>query len=196
MDLNLFNHTNYSNTSNPSPGLKSINVDHEYLECETMLAQADTLLKEKRTQESVELLFKLLQRNPQCGKAYNYLGWIYEVDYRNYTRAEEYYKNAIEYEPEYSASYLNYARLLSSCKRFDELTALLDMTLTISTISEESIYNEYAIMYEMQQNPEAAMNYYVKAAMTTFTEDRLAFYQTSINRCKTKLELKNLLSNH
>jgi tetratricopeptide (TPR) repeat protein len=186
MDLNAFNNTNY--------GTEGIDFDQSYLECETMFAQADTLLQEKRTQEAAELLFKILKYNSQFGKAYNHLGWIYEVDYRNNTRAEEYYKNAIKYAPEYSASYINYARLLSNCKRFDELKAHLDMALTVPTIAEESIYNEYAIMYEMLQNPEIAMNFYVKAAMVTFQENKLTLYKESINRCKTKLELRNLLS--
>lgn len=179
---------------NANSGQGGIDVTLSYLECETMLAQANTLIQEKRSQESVELLLKILQRNPQFGKAYNHLAYVYEIDYRDYTHAEEYYKKAMQYEPTYSASYTHYARLLSNCKRFDELKAHLDIALTVPTVSEEVIYNEYALMYEMQQNPEAAMNYYIKAAMTTLEAKKIALYQESINRCKTKIELKKSLS--
>lgn len=180
--------------SNANGFVEGIDFDRSYLECEIMLAQANTLIKEKRSQESVELLFKILQYNPQFGKAYNHLGYVYEIDYRDYTRAEEYYKKAMQYEPNYSPAYIHYARLLSSCKRFDELKAHLDMALTVPTVSDEAIYHEYALMYEMQQNPEAAINYYIKAAMTTLDIHKITLYQESINRCKTKLELKNSLS--
>lgn len=180
--------------SNANGYLEGTDFDRSYFEYETMLAQADTLIKEKRSQESVELLCKILQRNPQFGKAYNHLGYVYEIDYKDYTRAEEYYKKAMQYEPNYSPAYTHYARLLSNCKRFDELKAHLDMALTIPTVSAEAIYFEYALMYEMQQNPEAAINYYIKAAMTTLDTDKITLYQESINRCKTKIELKNLLS--
>ncbi|WP_052672514.1 tetratricopeptide repeat protein [Aliterella atlantica] len=183
-----------SQFSNANGYIKGIDFDRSYLECETMLAQANTLIQEKRSQESVELLLKILQRNSQFGKAYNHLGYVYEIDYRDYTRAEEYYKKAMKYEPEYSAAYTHYARLLSSCKRFDELKAHLDIALTISTVSAETIYFEYGLMYEMQQNPEAAIDYYIKAAMTTLDTHKVTFYQGAINRCKTKLELKNSLS--
>jgi tetratricopeptide (TPR) repeat protein len=166
MDLNTF--------GNAYHGTEGIDFDRVYLECQTMFAQAEVLLIEKRVQESAELLFKILQCNSHFGKAYNHLGWIYDINYGNYTRAEEYYKNAMKYEPEYGASYINYARLLSNTKRFDELKTHLEMALTIPIIPEESLYNEYAIMHEMQQNPEAAMNYCVK----------------------TKIELKKLLSNY
>jgi tetratricopeptide (TPR) repeat protein len=174
--------------------VEGIRLDLSYLECETMLAQAQAFIQDQQIQESVELLSKILQYNPQFGKAYNHLGWIYEISYKDYTRAEEYYKKAMQYEPEYSASYTHYARLLSNCKRFDELKAHLDMALTIPTVPDEEIYLEYALMHEMQHKPEAAINYYIKAAMTTLRTARVPFYQESIARCKTKLELKSLIS--
>jgi tetratricopeptide (TPR) repeat protein len=183
--------TKFSNSNNRIEG---IDFDRNYLECETMLAQADTLLQEKRIQEAVELLAKILQCNPQFGKAYNHLGWVHEIYYRNYTRAEEYYKKAMKYEPEYSAAYTHYARLLSKCGRFDELKAHLDITFTIITVPKEVIYNEYAIMYEIQENPEAAMNYYIKAAMAGLDVKTISQYQVSIDRCRVKLELKKSLS--
>lgn len=186
MDMNKFGNANY--------GKEGIDFDRIYLECETMLDQANTLIREKRSQEAVELLLKILQRNPQFGKAYNHLAYVYEIDYRDYTRAEEYYKKAMQYEPNYNPAYTHYARLLSNCKRFDELKAHLDIALTIPTVSDETIYHEYALMYEMQQNPEFAIDYYIKAAMTTLDTNKIALYQESINRCRTKLELKNSLS--
>jgi tetratricopeptide (TPR) repeat protein len=185
------NMTEFSNSNNRIEG---IDFNRTHLECETMLAQANTLIQEKRTQESVELLLKILQRNPQFGKAYNHLGWVYEIDYRDHTRAEEYYKKAMQYEPDYSASYTHYARLLANCKRFDELKAHLNISLTIPTVPDEAIYYEFGLMYEMQQNPETAMDYFVKAAMTTLETKKITLYQESIARCKIKLELKNSLS--
>lgn len=185
MNLNTFTNTNGR--------AEGIDCDRSYLECETMLAQANVLIREKRSQEAVELLLNILQRNPQFGKAYNHLGYVYEVDYTDYIRAEECYKKAMKYQPDYSASYTHYARLLSTCKRFDELKAHLDLALTIPTVPDETIYHEYAMMYEMQQNPEAAINYYMKTALTAFRTDKIKFYQEAIARCQVKLDLKNSL---
>lgn len=184
MTLNQSDDTNYSK--------EYIGFDRGKLECETMFTQADLLIQEKQIQEAVELLLKILQCNPQFGKAHNHLGWIYEVDYKDYTCAEKFYKDAMKYAPEYAASYTHYARLLSQCGRFDELKEHLDMTLNIPNVSKELIYSEYAIMYEMQEDPKAAMNYYVKAAMVTFDKTKLQFYKEAIDRCKIKIELKDL----
>jgi tetratricopeptide (TPR) repeat protein len=185
---------NTTQFSNANSRVEGIDLDRSYLECETMLAQANTLIREKRSQEAVELLLMILQRNPHFGKAYNHLGYVYELDYTDYMRAEEYYKKAMKYEPQYSPTYTHYARLLSTCKRFDELKAHLDIALTVRTVSEALIYYEYALMYEMQQNPEAAMNYYIKAAMTTLETDKIAQCQKAIDRCQVKLELKKAIN--
>lgn len=188
MDLKEFGGNNYST--------EYVRFDRDQLECESTLAQADNLIKAGQIQAGVELLLKILQYNPQFGKAYNYLGWIYETQYQNYTYAEECYKNAMKYAPDYAPVYLNYAYLLSSGGRFDELKAHLDMALTIPNVSKEVIYGQYGWMYEMQQNPQAAMNYYVKAAMSALDTSRLTYYKEAIDRCKIKLELKNLLNDY
>ena len=183
MDSNEFNGVNYN--------AEYTNFNRTYLECESMFAQVDRLIQEELVKEAVELLFKIVQCDPQFGKAYNYLGWVYENKYKKYAQAEEYYKNAMKYVPEYAASYLNYAYFLSNCGRFDELKAHLDIAMTIPTVSKETIYSEYAVMYEVQQKLEEAMDYYLKAAMTTLDTKKLTYYKESIDRCKMKLELKN-----
>lgn len=171
----------------------ALNFDRGYLECEEMFAKADDLIKEGDIKGAVEMLFKIIQRNPNFGKAYNHLGWVYENKYKNYTRAEEFYKKALQYSPEYPAGYLNYTYFLSNLSRYDELKAHLDKAINIPAVAKETIYNEYGIMYEMSQKPEEAMDYYVKAAMTTLDSTKLTQYKESINRCKQKIELKNSL---
>lgn len=181
-----FNGQHNSDTDN-------LNLDRAYLEAEDLFAEADALIKEEKIRESVELLFKILQRNPNFGKAYNHLGWIYENKYKNYPRAEDYYKKAMQLTPEYAASYLNYIYFLSNLSRFDELKAHLDKTSQIPSVARETIYNEYAIMFEMTGKPEEAMDFYMKTAMATLDSEKLNRCKESINRCKTKVELKNSL---
>ena len=175
---------------------ENFNTDRSYLECEEMFAKADDLIKEGDIKGAVELLFKIIQRNPNFGKAYNHLGWVYENKYKNYTRAEEFYKKALQYAPEYAAPYLNYTYFLSNLGRYDELKTHLDKSLQIPSVAKETLYNEYAVMYEMQQNPQEAMDFYVKAAMTTLDSTKLEQYKTSIERCKQKIDLKNSLSGY
>lgn len=165
--------------------------DRAEMECEELFAQADRLLNEGSVMEAVEKLSQILKRNPRFGKAYNHLGWVYDTKYKNAERAEEYYKAAIQYAPSYNAAYLNYCYFLSNLGRFDELKNLLDKISGIAGIAKDTVYNEYAIMYEMQGNPQTATDYYQKAAMVTLDTGKLDKYKESIERCHKKLELLN-----
>lgn len=165
--------------------------DRSELECEELFAQADRLLNEGVIMEAVEKLSQIVKRNPRFGKAYNHLGWLYETKYKNYARAEEYYKAAMQYAPHYNASYLNYAYFLSNLGRFDELKTHLDRVAQIPGIAKDTVANEYAIMYEMQGNLQQAMDYYQKAAIVTLDSTKLDKYKEGIDRCRKKLEILN-----
>ncbi len=168
-----------------------VGLDREYVECEQYFADADKAISDGDITGAVELLVKIIQRNPNFGKAYNHLGWIYETKYKQFTKAEENYKLAIHYSPEYAAPYLNYAYFLSTMQRFDELKAHLDRSMMVPSVSKETLYNEYATMYELQGEPQTAADYYMKAAMNCFDDAKFEKYQQSIERCKKKLQLKN-----
>ena len=191
MDSNNGFNSNFNSNQSDDTAL-----DRSYLECEEMFAKADELIKEGDITGAVETLVKITQRNPHFGKAYNHLGWVYENKYKNYSKAEEFYKKELQFAPEYPASYLNYTYFLSNLSRYDELKPHLEKSLSVPSVAKETIYNEYAIMLEMQQKPQEAMDFYVKAAMTTLDSTKLTQYKDSIERCKQKIELKNSLGGY
>ena len=178
-------HDNFDFTN----GINDLIPDRAELECEELFIQADRLINEGGTMEAVEKLSQILKRNPRFGKAYNHLGWIYETKYKNSQRAEEYYKAAIAYAPNYNAARLNYCYLLSNAARFDELKAHLDKMSNLPGIAKDTIANEYAGMHEMQGNPQAAIDFYQKAAIMTLDSAKLDRYKDSIERCRKKIEL-------
>lgn len=169
--------------------------DRAELEAEELFAQADRLLNEGVVIEAVEKLSQIVKRNPRFGKAYNHLGWVFETKYKNYQRAEEYYKAAMAYAPHYNAAYLNYAYFLSNLGRFDELKTHLDRVSQIPGIAKDTIANEYAIMYEMQGNLQLAIDYYQKAAIVTLDSTKLDKYKEGVDRCRKKMEILNPSSN-
>lgn len=159
------------------------------VESEEMFANADKLLNDGVLREAVDLLTRIIKRDPHFGKAYNHLGWVYETKYKNAEKAEEYYKAAMVYSPHYNASYLNYSYLLSNQQRFDELQVHLDKISNIRGIAQDTISNEYAIMYEMKGNINKAIEHYRHAAMITLDTTKLEKYKHAIERCEQKLDL-------
>ncbi len=170
-------------------GIKNLVPDRAEMECEELFAQADKLLNDGVIMEAVEKLSQILKRNPRFGKAYNHLGWVYETKYKNNPRAEDYYKAAMQYAPHYNAAFLNYCYFLSNAGRFDELGAHLDKISNKPGIAKDTINNEYAIMFEMQGNPQTAIDYYQKAAMVTLDNTKLDKYKEGIERCQKKLDI-------
>ena len=150
---------------------------------------ADRLIAEQKIGEAFAKLQSIIQEMPEFGKAYNHIGWIYETKYKDFPNAEKYYKQAIEYTPDYLAAYYNYAIVLSTLKKWDELTALLTRALNVPGVNVSTIQNEFAIMYEAQGKLNEAIDAYKKYAASTFDSKQLETAKDSIQRCKTKLEI-------
>lgn len=156
---------------------------------EDQLLYADQLIKENKNAEAIDVLEAIIAEAPDFGKAYNHLGFIFETKYQDYNKAEEFYKLALKFSPNYTAVYYNYAILLSTLKKWDELEALLHQAETIPTINRATIANEYAIMYEMQGKFDEATNKYKEYISHVFDNKQIDNALASIERCQRKKEM-------
>jgi len=159
------------------------------LKHEELFYQADLDIKDGLFEKAVHKLESIISENPRFGKAYNHLGWLYETKFKNFNLAERYYKLALENAPNYTAAYTNYAILLSTLQKFDELKAHLELALEVPGIGKATIYNEYGIMYEQLGEFENAIDYYKKCAKLTLNKDTMNRALESVERCKVKLDL-------
>ena len=164
-------------------------MDNSRVRMEDMFMEADRLISDQKIGEAFSKLTSITQEMPNFGKAYNHIGWIYETKYKDFPNAEKNYKQAIENSPDYLAAYYNYAIVLSTLQKWDELTALLNKALTIPGINKSTIQNEFAIMLEAQQKYAEAIDAYKKYAAATFDNKQLDQAKESIERCKKKLEI-------
>jgi tetratricopeptide (TPR) repeat protein len=156
---------------------------------EEKFIEADNLIKDNLLSEAVNFLNDILAEAPDFGKAHNHLGWIYETKIKDYTKAEEHYKLALKFSPEYTATYYNYSILLSTLRRYNELLTLLDKAVNIAGINLATIYNEYAIMYESQGKYDEAIKYYKLYVQNSYDNKMIETAADSITRCKRKKEI-------
>ncbi|WP_034257611.1 tetratricopeptide repeat protein [Altibacter lentus] len=162
-------------------------MDH-LTKLEELLDQANMDIKNGQYDEATNKLEKIIDMDPNFGKAYNHLGYLYEVKFKEYEKGETLYKLCLEKSPMYPAVYYNYAVLLSTLEKYDTLKELLDQAITIPGITKSTIYNEYAIMYEQQGKLAEAIEHYKKAALNTLDKSVLERAKGSIERCKMKQE--------
>ena len=116
------------------------------------------------------------------------MGYLYEVKFREFEKGETLYKLCLEKTPLYPPVYYNYAVLLSTLGKYDELKDLLDTALNIPGITKSTIYNEYGIMLEQQGKLDEAIEHYKKCALDTLDKGVLERAKGSIDRCKMKKE--------
>ena len=156
---------------------------------EEKFLQADQLIGENRLSEAAKMLEDILSEAPDFGKAHNHLGWLFETKFKNYARAEEHYRLALKFSPDYSAVYYNYCYLLSALRKFDELEQLLQNAIRVSGISYATIYNEYGLMREMQGNLDDAIHYFKLHIKNSFDQKTIETAAESIRRCERKKQL-------
>jgi len=163
-------------------------MDH-LTKLEEMLDEANLEIKNGKYEDASNILEKIIDIDPNFGKAYNHLGYLYEVKFKEYEKGETLYKLCIEKSPMYPSVYYNYSVLLSTLGKWDELKTLLDKAINIPGIIKATIYNEYAIMHEQQGELDKAIDYFRKAGMNTLDKGVLDRAKTSIERCKSKKDL-------
>jgi Tfp pilus assembly protein PilF len=161
--------------------------EHNY-ELDRLFFKADNDIKDGLIAEAFDTLTYILEQDTEYGKAYNHLGWIYETKYKNYSKAEECYKLALKYAPEYTAIYINYAILLSTLEKFVELLPILEKAIQVPGINKSKVWNEYGIMYELQGQYNEAMDAYRKGIQACLNDEDIERFQKSIARCKKKQE--------
>lgn len=156
---------------------------------EELFHSADLDIKDGLYDAAVQKLEQIIQEDPSFGKAYNHLGWLHETKFKNFDDAERFYQLSIKYAPHYSPGYTNYAVLLSTLKKFDELQSLLENAMNVPGIDKATLHNEYGIMYELMGEFQKAIDAYKECAKTTLNNNTIKTAKESIERCKTKMDL-------
>ncbi|HLU84555.1 MAG TPA: tetratricopeptide repeat protein [Vicingaceae bacterium] len=159
------------------------------IKSEDQFQLADLDIKDGYIERAYETLNNILKDNPSFGKAHNHLGWMYETKFQNFTKAEEHYKKALELSPEYTAVYYNYAILLSTQQRWDDLNQLLEKSQKVPGINKATILNEYGIMFEAIEEYDKAIGYYKDAARASVDNKTMDKYIESVERCQRKKTL-------
>lgn len=152
-------------------------------------AKADELIKEKLYSDALQALNEIIEEDPTFGKAYNHLGWLYETQFKEYDKAENCYRQAVLYEPNYTAGYINYIYLLSTLNRYDDLKTVLADAEKVTGMNRANINYEYALMYEMTGALDTAVEYYKKAIIASTENSKLQLYKDALERIKLKKEI-------
>lgn len=160
-------------------------------EIEDLFLEAEKALDEGNHREGKRILTEILSEEPSYGKAHNHLGWLYKSKYQDFRAAERHYKLAIQFEPEYASSYLNYAYMLRDLNRLSEMESLLHKALTIPSINKCGVYDEFGSLYELRGEYNKAIKNYRLAIRFCLNDNILEELRKNIKRCRKKKSIFN-----
>jgi tetratricopeptide (TPR) repeat protein len=146
-------------------------------------------LREKQVEECIREVDLMLARQPENGKAKGIQALIYHRYLRDYTKAEELFKQAVRLEPTIDKTYLWYAALLLDLGRFSETVAILNKATEIPGVEKDKVDRLFGLLNERQEKWDDALSYYSKAQLYTFSSESMNELQQDIDRCLRKKNL-------
>lgn len=155
-------------------------------EAEKILYRAGLALEQGQVDAAVDILDELIGIYPDFGKAFSALGSIYFSKFNDLINAEINLKKAIEFAPEYAASYILYAELLIAQEKFTDAIAKLNKASTLAGVKRDRINYLFGMINELQSKHDEAIAYYKKAIAVTLSDDDFVKFEKAIARCITK----------
>lgn len=159
------------------------------LKNDKLFLEADQLIAASSMAEAMEVLQDILNDDPSYAKAHNHLGWMYDTQLCEYQMAEEHFKHAINFRPDYPSPYFNYFELLFVQKRYPEAEKLLSRALQSSTVNKERVYYLQGRLFEAQSEYNKARHSYALYGKGAFETKSMEAAEEAINRCNKKAEL-------
>ena len=162
-------------------------MDH-LTKLQEILNQANTEIRNGKYDAASNILEKIIDIDPNFGKAYNHLAFMYDTKFKEYEKAETLYKLCLEKSPMYPSAYINYAIMLSVLRKFDELKEHLDIAITIPGVAKSTVHYEYAFMYEQLGKFDLAIDNYKQCGLHSMDQATVDRVKKAISRCKSKEE--------
>lgn len=151
--------------------------------------EAENDVVNKNYVEAFRKYESILFDEPGNAATHNSLGWIYKTQMDDYVNAENHYKAAINGDPSYPHSYLNYMILLMDLERYKDLQTLAKRASKVEAVDKAWIQHRLGLVEELQLQFEQAISLFEKAILYTLNDEKIKSYKEDIARCEEKREL-------
>lgn len=158
---------------------KKLSVNQKFI-------RADQALQQQKVGDALKLLNEIIEEQPDYGRAHNHLAVIYFQAAKDFDRAEQSFKLALKYNPEFPPVYYNYGNYLTALQKFEQLNDLMEKALDVQGINKAHVYNQFGIMHELQGDYDKAIESYQEGIRFVFDDKALEQSSKSIERCKRK----------
>jgi tetratricopeptide (TPR) repeat protein len=155
------------------------------LDAEKLFFEAVQQLEAGQVGEATERLLQLADRFPGYGPGPAMLGDIFSNRFRDFAKAEGYFKQAME-AGDTARAYTGYALLLILTERFAEANACLNKAANLPDGEKDEVHRLFGMLHEAQVQLDEAVASYKKAILATFSDSLLDACEKAIARCEAK----------
>ncbi len=156
---------------------------------EELYLEAEADIKNNHYAEAFKKYESILYEEPGSAPAHNSMGWLFNTQFDDYSKAENHFQTAMRCDPLYPHSYFHMAALLMDMERFEELQAHLEKCLRVRTIDKSWVYGRFAMSEELRNNYEKSIFYFEKAILVSQNDEKIKDYRGDIERCQMKMEI-------
>lgn len=155
---------------------------------ENLFLEVGKAIDERDISGAKELLEEILSIDPGYGRAHNHLGWIYETKIKDFDRARQHYKLAINFcKGDYPVVYVNYGYLLIEFGHLEEAEEVIMEGLRIQGSDKSTLLYQKGKIAEHRKNFVQAMKLYHQARQFCFNKDFMILLDNEIKRLKSKM---------
>jgi tetratricopeptide (TPR) repeat protein len=161
---------------------------------EELFLEAESAIRNNNYSEAKHLLEQALAEEHEFAPAHNSLGWIYKSQVENYEVAENHFKAAIAFWPNYAHSYWNMIDICIENDRWNEALRWIEKAAKVASTGKSHINYKKAYVYENQQRFDDAELHYEKALLLCMNNDRMESLKKDVERVRYKISMINSIS--
>ena len=136
----------------------------------------------------VQKLQYILGDNNHAGAHY-LMGRVYHEHAHNYTKAREYYHQALCIDHEYVETYYDYVSLLNRLGEYDEATHVLEVGLSLAHADKARLHYIKAIMHERQEQFQEAKESLKTSKHYALNNEYRSFIDDQMKRINEKMNI-------
>jgi tetratricopeptide (TPR) repeat protein len=152
----------------------------EYIE------EAKRLVYNEEHEQALKILNNILFEEPGYARLHHTLGCIYFYQAEETKRAEQHFRLAIRFDPEYAESYGDLGQLLSDDERLDEAIHIYSQGMNAKKANKTQLLSNTAKAYELKKKYSKAIKHYKEALGHSAELWNCLTLEESIKRCRRK----------
>lgn len=135
---------------------------------------------------SYRLLKRVVELQPNNGRAYTFLGWIWNKYLKNTAKAIEFYRKALELEKAFGLTYVYLSEALMKVNKYDEAFQIITSAGDVDDIDLYSYHMILGEISEYNEKYEEAIVHYKQALKYSFSNQSANSIKLSIERAMQK----------